>query len=200
MSLFDSLNLGSLKRKAEKAVKDAVQDAVKDVVNQAKNESHTFTFQTLPETLDELKALPEARLDTPFKTAALTICALCAYANSPEVGIDMLNFLKGPQPLSNRELQFLQDAFKDKKSVPFSYFKGAVPSNNYTPDKPYSVTFHTNPYSYQSEGYCMLHVKSGGADSERQVNLRKKGDQWFLWEHQQVMVGIRKSASEDPWA
>lgn len=186
MSIFDSL-------------KQTAKDAVKEVVNQATNEFQTFTFQALPESVDEMKALPEASLDTPFKTAALTVCALCAYAAAPEIGTDMLNFLKGPQPLSTQELAFLKDRFRDQKYVPFSYFKGAVPSNNYTPDQPFTITFHTNPYSYQNEGYCVLHVRSGGADSERQIKLRRKGDQWFLWE-QMVMVGIRKAASEDPWA
>ena len=190
MSIFDSL-----KQTAKKAMEDAVDSATQRL----SNEYVTFKFQALPESLDELKALPEATLDTPFKAAALTICALCAYSVAPEIGIDMLNFLKGPQPLSQLEISRLQDSVKQYKYVPFSYFKGATPANNYTPDKPFTITFHTNPYSYQSEGYCMLHVKSGGADSERQVKLRKKGNQWFLWE-QQVMVGIRKAAAEDPWA
>ena len=186
MSIFDSL-------------KQTATDVVKNVAQQATNESQTFTFQALPESVEEMKALPEASLDSPFKAAALTICALCAYAAAPEIGIDMLNFLKGPQPLSAYELSFLKDRFSDQKYVPFSYFKGATPANNYTPDQPFTVTFFTNSHSYENEGYCMLHVKSGGADSERQIKLRRKGDQWFLWE-QFVMVGIRKAAVDDPWA
>ncbi len=186
MSIFDSL-------------KQTAVDAAKNVVKNATNESQTFTFQALPESVEEMKALPEAALDTPFKAAALTICALCAYAAVPEIGISMLNFLKGPQPLSNYELSFLKDRFREQKYVPFSYFQGAKPENNYTPDQPFTVTFHTNPYSYDNDGYCVLYVKSGGADSDRQIKLRRKGDQWFLWE-QFVMVGIRKSAAEDPWA
>ena len=78
-----------------------------------------------------MKALPEATLDTPFKTAALTVCALCAYAAAPEVGKEMLNFLKGPKPLSPMEISFINDRFREVKYVPFSYFKGAVPENDY---------------------------------------------------------------------
>lgn len=195
MSMMDFL-----KHRATEAVKNTLKDAAKGVVNQAITESKTFTFQALPETLDEMKALSEARLDTPFKTAALTVCALCIYADNRETGIDMLNFLKGPQPLANREIQFFDDCFReDKKYVPISYFKGAVPKNNYTPDKPYSITFHTNTHSYETEGYCTLYVQSGGADSERMIKLRKKGEQWFLWE-QYVMVGIKAAKADDPWA
>ena len=42
-------------------------------------------------TVQELKALPEASMDTAFKTAALTILALCRYEQSPEDAIEMLN-------------------------------------------------------------------------------------------------------------
>ena len=194
MSMMDFL-----KHRATEAVKNTLKDVAKGAVNQAINESKTFTFQALPKSLEEMKALKEASLDTPFKTAALTVCALCAFADDQQVGIDMLNFLKGPQPLANRDIQFFTDCFRENKYVPISYFKGAVPKNNYTPDQPYSITIHTNTNSYQTEGYCTLWMKSGGADSERQIKLRKKGDQWFLWE-QFVMVGIRKAAADDPWA
>ena len=67
----------------------------------------SISFNELPKNLAQLQALPESSLDTPFKTAALTVCALCAYAANKDAGIEMLNFLKGPQPLSNLELQFL---------------------------------------------------------------------------------------------
>ena len=46
--------------------------------NVSGNQTVTFTFQALPESLAQMQALPEASLDTPFKTAALTVCALCA--------------------------------------------------------------------------------------------------------------------------
>lgn len=45
--------------------------------NNAAAGNETFTFAALPESLAQLQALPEATLDSPFKTAALTVCALC---------------------------------------------------------------------------------------------------------------------------
>ena len=187
MSIFDSL-------------KKTAADAVKGAVSNASNTSETFTFAALPESVEELKALPEASLDTPFKAAALTVCALCAYAAAPQIGTDMLNFLKGPQPLSVQEQQFLKDRFSDGKTyVPFSYFEGAKPENDYTPAEPFKITVSSNPYSFTDQGYATLHIKSGGADSARQVKLRQKGDQWFLWE-QFLLPDIRKPKSQDPWA
>ena len=161
--------------------------------------SFTFTFDALPES--EMQALPEASLDTPYKTAALTVCALCAYAAAPEIGKEMLNFLKGPAPLSPYEISFLSDRFRDGKHVPFSYFAGAVPSNDYTPSRPFSVTIFSNPYSFRSENRATLHLSSGGADNPRQIKLRLKPSEgkWYL-EEQMILVGIRDPKSSDPWA
>ncbi len=71
MGLFDKL-----KNTAASAVGGAVNNAAMSIGNK----SETFTFTALPESLAQMQALPEASLDSPFKTAALTVCALCAYA------------------------------------------------------------------------------------------------------------------------
>ena len=189
------------KRKSKKGKSGNAKNkkkATNSDINNSGNKSETFTFQSLPESLEELKELPEATLDTPFKTAALTLCALCAYSKDEEVGKEMLNWLKGPQPLSNAELQFLKERITGRTHVPFSYFAGAKPDNDYTPDEPFTLTISDNPYSYQNQNYAVMHLKSGGADSPRQIKLRKKGNQWFLWE-QFVLVDIRAPKSADPW-
>lgn len=186
MSIFDNL---------KKAAGEAVSSALRQ------GESREFTFAALPESVEELKALPEAELSSPFQTAALTVCALCAYAAAPEIGIDMLNYLKGPQSLSEKEKQFLKDRFRGGTHIPFSHFAGATPENNYTPSKPFRITVTADPHSYdqEAEGYVKLFIRSGGADSPRPVVLRRKGEQWFLWE-QLLMSGIRTPKSADPWA
>lgn len=163
--------------------------------------TETFTFASLPENLAQMQALPEAVLDDPYKTAALTVCAVCAYAENKNVGIEMLNWLRGPRPLGGVEIAFLDDRFRDGKTyVPFSYFKGATPENAYTPDVPYTVTIESNLYSDANEGYKKLFVKSSGADNAREIVLRRKGDgTWLLWD-QVLLVGIREPQSADPWA
>lgn len=186
------------KKRKSKTGKNKKKAVTNSDINNSGNKSETFTFQSLPESLDELKELPEAALDTPFKTAALILCALCAYSKDEEVGKEMLNWLKGPQPLSNVELQFFKERITGRTHVPFSYFAGAKPDNDYTPDEPFTLTISDNPYSYQNQNYAVMHLKSGGADSPRQIKLRKKGNQWFLWE-QFVLVDIRAPKSADPW-
>ena len=139
-------------------------------------------------------------MDTPFQTAALTICALCVYAADKEIGAEMLNFLLGPRPLNNVQISFLNDRFREGHHVPFSYFKGAVPENDYTPDTPFTITIEAGAYSDANEGYKKLYIKSGGADNPREIVLRMRGDgKWFLWE-QFLLVGIREAKSDNPWA
>lgn len=192
MGIFDKLKA---------AANSAVKGAVSNAVNNIGSKTETFTFTKLPECLAELQNMPEASLDSPFKTAALSLLALCAYGADKATGIEMLNFLRGPRPLSGAEIAFLDDRFRDDQwYVPFSYFKGATPDNNYTPTEPYTVEISSNPNSAVNEGYMTLWLRSGGADSPRQISLRMKGDgRWFLWE-QFIMVGIRQPKSQDPWA
>ena len=61
-------------------LKSTAQQAVNSAAQSAGNRRETFSFSALPESLAEMQALPEAGLDSPFKTAALTVLALCAYA------------------------------------------------------------------------------------------------------------------------
>ena len=159
-----------------------------------------FTFSALPESLTELQALPEAALKNPYQTAALTVCALCAYAADKKTGTEMLNWLRGPRPLSNFELSFLDDRLRDGKTyVPFSYFQGATPDNDYTPTSPFTLVTESNPTSDDVPGYFKITVRSGGADSPRSIQLRQKADgTWLLWE-QYLMADIRLPKSRDPW-
>ncbi len=160
----------------------------------------TITMTALPTTLAELQALPEAALQAPEQTAALTVAALCAYSRSPEDCYAMLDYLRGPRPLSTMEKQFIRDRFMDGRDyIPRSYFRGAVPTNQYTPDTPYVIDFTPSAAPFAEQGYCRLDVRSGGADSPRQITLRLKPStgQWFLWE-QSLLVQIRQP--DDPWA
>ena len=195
MGLLDNI-LNMVSGKAKEAAKDAADKAKKAV----ENKSVTFTFQELPTGLEALKALPEASLDSEYKTAALTVLGLIAYADNEAEGIAMLNFLKAPNELSTYEKQFIKERLEDKKYVPMSYLGGTKPENDYAPAKPYTIKVSSNPYSYENEGYAVLWLKSSGADSPREIKLRKKKDgTWALWE-QMILSDIRKPSSADPWA
>ena len=192
MSIFDKL-----KNTATSAVGSAVQSAVQSIGNKRE----TFTFAALPESLAEMQALPEADLDDPYKTAALTVCALCVYAADKDIGTEMLNWLRGPRPLNGADISFLNDRFRGGKTyIPFSYFAGATPENDYTPSQPYRITVESNHVSAAEQGYMKLFIPCGGADSPRPIKLRMRGDgKWLLWE-QYLLTDIRTPKSADPWA
>ena len=166
--------------------------------------SRTYTFNTLPQNLDALKAFPEADLTDPYAVAALTLAALTRYGTSSSDCFEMLNYLKGPESLSGYETSFIQERLAGKTYKPFSFFWGATPQNNYTPSRPYKVTVTSNQYSFTTDGeghrWCTMWVTSGGADNPRSIKLRKKEStgQWFLNDIQ-CLSDIRTPASDDPW-
>ena len=192
MGIFDKL---------KSTAKSAVNQAVSSAAQKIGSKRETFTFASLPESLAEMQALPEAALDTPFKTAALTVCALCAYAADKNVGTEMLNWLRGPRPLSGQDISFLNDRFRGNRTyIPFSYFAGAKPENDYTPTEPFSITIESNHTTDAEQGYAKLFIPCGGADSSRPIKLRMKGDgKWLLWE-QYLLTDIRQPKSSDHWA
>jgi len=168
-------------------------------------ESKSYSFPALPNNAEELLALPGVSFQDPFAVAALAVCAFNRFPESPDDCFAMVDALKGPQPLSGMDKAFIKDRFMDGKDyVPRSYFKGAVPDNDYTPDEPFTIAVKESVHSRDqfSQGYITLYLKSGGADSERPVTLRHKPstDEWFLWNHVGILADIRPPKSSDPWA
>lgn len=203
MGFFDSLKRqaeSALKREVSQGINKAVNNAVQSV-SKGRNRTETFTFSALPTNVAELQALPEASLDSAFKTTALTLAALCNYEHNHDTTIEMLNFLKGPAEVSGFEKQFIKEHLGSEGYKARSYFEGATPENSYKPDKPYKISVIENPYSFDNENWATLYVKSGGADNPRPMKLRRKPStgQWFLVEIQ-CLSDIRVPVEEDPWA
>lgn len=195
--------LDNLKNQAVQATRAAGIKTVGNFVSNSTNKTYKVTLPIIPANLTQLQSMPQADLTKPENTAALTVAAFCMYPIDKEACFEMLTFLHGPKGLSGYDKQFIADRFRDKDYVPRSYFGGATPQNNYEPAIPYTLTFFENPYSrdHIADGYLTLHIESGGADSARQIKLRKKGStgQWFLWE-QFILVDVRQPVSADPWA
>ncbi len=199
MGLFDSLKHmaeSTIKKEATKAVSNAVSS-----IGKGKNRSESFALQAFPQNIGELQTLPEASLDSPFKTAFLTLASLCLFKTNPDAMYEMLNFLKGPEEVSGYEKQFISERLHGKEYIPFSYFNGATPQNGYTPTQPITIEIYENPYSFDNENWATLWVKSGGADNMRSIKFRKKPStgQWFLNDIQ-CLSEIRLPAEADPWA
>ena len=162
-------------------LKNSAMDTVMTAATSIGNKNETFTFTSLPESLGEL---------------------LCAYAADRQIGQDMLNWLRGPRPLNGQDISFLNDRFRDGKTyLPFTYFVGSTPDNNYTPTQPYTIRVESNHVSGEEQGYMKLFIPCGGADDPRPIKLRQRGSdgKWFLWE-QYLLTGVRTPKAADPWA
>ena len=161
----------------------------------------TISFERIPATLDELKALPEASLKQPEFGAALFVAAMMNYKDDPATAISMLEFLKGPAGVSEYEKQFIKDRLSDgKEYVVRSYFAGTSPENDYTPSVPYSVTPERD-LSFEENGRARIFMKSSGADSPRMIKMRLKAStgEWFI-EEELILSDIRIPKNMDPWA
>lgn len=100
-----------------------------------------ITLNSLPKTLDELKAMPQAALTVPEEVAALTVAALALYPENPAETEKMLDFLRGPRPLNGIDKQFIRDRFRGKEYLMRSYLRfhtgkqlhtcAAVPSHRF---------------------------------------------------------------------
>lgn len=191
---------------SRKVMNNALKGADKlanQAINNIKQKKETFTFDRIPETVDELKALPQANLQNPFGVVALVILAMNNFNRDLDKCKEMLTFLKGPGTLMNQEISRMNDQLKGKDYLMRSYFEGTTPENNYKPTEPYKITVFDHPNSYDNEkdGYVTLWVKSSGSDSDRQVRLRKKQStgEWFLNE-EYLTPGIKTPQEADPWA
>ncbi|MBR0413178.1 MAG: hypothetical protein IJI47_06400 [Eubacterium sp.] len=166
------------------------------------NKSEVVTFDYLPKNVAELQPLAEQCFGSPFKMAALSVAVMMNYEADKGTTVEMINYLRGPRPLSPFDIQFLRDRLGGKMYVVRSYFNGTSVENDYTiPPAPFAIEVSDNPYSYQNEDYATLYLHSSGADNPRPVTLRLKPStgQWFLWEHT-FLADIRQPQSQNPWA
>lgn len=204
MSLMDKLlnqATHAIRTKAKQGLNSATNKVENKIVDAVTSKKETFTFEALPQTLEELKALKEAELKTPYQAAALAVVALCTYAKNPEITFEMLDFLNGPDSVSTYTRQFVSERLRDKTYLPFSFFEGATPQNEYTPAVPYKITVFSNSYSFNEENWGTIYVTSGGADNPRGIKVRRKPStgQWFVNDIQ-ILTDIRVPQSANPWA
>lgn len=198
--LFDKIK-NDATREIKKSINGVVDNTVKDIKKSASAKEVKFTFNSLPTTLEELKLLPESKLDTEFKTVALTLAVLCNFDKDKEATFEMLNYLKGPEPLSTFEKSQISERLTGKGYKSFSFFAGSTVENNYKPSTPYVISVFENPNSHTEENWATMWVKSAGADDMRSIKLRKKPStgEWFLNDIQ-CLSDIRIPASDDKWA
>ena len=157
------------------------------------------TFEQLPQTASDLESLMSVYPQSDARnTGAFLIASLVRYVDSPDDGMAMIDLLRGPRPMNDMDKSFLKDRLREKNYLPRSYFEGASPENDYTPDTPWTLMVFDDSMEAE-EGYLYIQVATTGADSKRRITLREKDGQYYLWSYSNVLTGIRLPASLDPW-
>lgn len=209
MGLFDSL-VSSARQTVTSSAKSSAYDGIRNekLVSAAeadgalKNDiilpvvTKKFTFSSLPSGISQMRALKEASLADPFAVAALCVAALVVCSEDLKSGVEMLNYLKGPDELTPRGIEFLRESFANGgRNLILSLFEGVKRGNTFRPSVPYSIRICENNHSrdWFTEGYISLCIKSAAAENRNIVTLRQKSssDKWFLWEFSSLLSGIK---------
>jgi len=212
MSILDTLlqKLGSTAQNAVTTginkVSSGISTGIDSLVSGAKRKASirkkNVTFRTLPQNVEEMKAMPAYDPKNEFAVAAFTVAALLRYTNAPGDGREMLDELNGPENVAIIDLQRMDEKIVGNEYMLRSYFKGASTSNDYAPTLPYTVEIWEYPNAREIDNYVYLYIPSGGADNPRQVQLRRKPStgEWFIWSFQGLLMDIRIPASADKWS
>ena len=164
-----------------------------------------ITYEKIIDSVEEMKSISK---ENEFEVAGLVVHALANYVNDREKSLDMIQVLmdENIQPMSNLFKSQIDDRMRQNNKAGYiakSYFEGSIPGNNYTPSMPLTIDVETNPYTYENQGYARMLLKSGGADSNRIITLRKtKDNRWLLYSDSimGLLADIRKPEEENPWA
>ena len=157
------------------------------------------TYHQLPQNQADMEALvAEYGREDERRVCAYFHAALVRYPDSADDCYDMLDVLRGPQPMSASEKSFMKERFSDKLYLPRTYFEGATPKNEYQPDEPWAIIIYDDPVR-PPDGYAYTMVASGGADNKRRIVMRIKDGQKYRWEYNGALLSVRLPASEDPW-
>ncbi|MCR5709297.1 MAG: hypothetical protein K6G79_02315 [Bacteroidales bacterium] len=165
---------------------------------QFKTPTATVTFTNVPSDFAEFSAVYENLLGkSTHGTAAMVPMAIELYARDAELGERCLNLLcNGPATVSQitgiLKQKFVPSSFSPENDsyiqryLPAALLKGAVPSNAYTPVKPYTVEMCPSPNGVKAAPLTggevtYLYILAGGWDTfQRAVDIfLKDGDDHY---------------------
>lgn len=147
----------------------------------------TVTLNRLPTDFAAFKKLYDTAAVEPQGAAALFVVALGLYRDNPDEGERAIaytlfdKFADNAEKIPPMERSFLKQKLLNTDSyaqpyIPNAYFQGAVPSNGYTPSKPYTVNVVVNaaqsyqPLSRAQAFVIPLKLKTYGKDWNNNPN------------------------------
>ena len=152
--------------------------------------SKTVRFDRLPANTRDISAINRNIFSSPYDVAAMTVAVMCNYGTDAEETVRMLEWLRGGRSYGFLELKSLKDRLRDRPYAPLSYFSGALPSNGYQPDRPYSVEVYSTGSSYIDDDCVRLFIASSGSPSVGSVTLKSDDYRWFL-RKEDLLSGVK---------
>ena len=142
----------------------------------------------LPELRGEYGEAVRPYLADPYMVAALTVETLEAFSADRERCFRQLALLRGPLRLLPRDRETLRQALEHKSWLPRSYYEGAVPENGYTPASPRTVVCEESPLAALDVDILRVELRCGGDPLPRSINLRKRGDEYYIWDYANLLI------------
>ena len=178
---------------------DPIEKGKVDITVEEIENGKRITFSKMLTSAADLQQLD---LTDQYQSVCAIVFALAAYEDSPTSSKEMLEYINGPEDVSEYDIDFIKNQIEQYPYVMRSYFDGTSPQKDYE-IKNISISVYNDNQSIE-EGYARFWLESSGADNKRSVMLRLKAstEQWFLFSdtYKGLMAGIRKPASEDKWA
>lgn len=192
-------------------VPQQVNEQITGVINESEyNEAEsitTITINSMPDNLNDFLALQSQIGNTPQGGVAMMILAMRIYQKDAIVGRMCLS-ATSTDPLvsdstaegsyngkiiNSASISRLTENMKSYPYLPLIYFKGAAPTNSYTPSgPPYVLNMFTNPYCYASGSDGLVRIKlfveTLGADSARPASVKKVGGIYKITEYSSLYL------------
>ena len=183
--------------------KNSDQQLIDDVIGidvKENEEGKTLTFSRMLVSVDDLKQLD---ITDEYQSVCAIIFTLARFEDDKDVSKQMLEYINGPEDVSDFDIDFMKNQIKQYPYVIRSYFDNTSPEENYEV-KEVSITIKENLYSRDENDYVKLWLHSSGADFDRSVMLRKKEStgEWFLFSdtYKGLMASIRIPTDENKWS
>lgn len=164
-------------------------------------------INSLPDTLESFTALRDKLSSTPQGGAACFVVANAIYVTNKDLGLQCITLctdiyhigdappnsvnVKGKIINKSKQMDLDMRVFS-KPFLARSYFDGANPDNNYTPNTPLSISIYRQPIDTEQNNRLKLFVVCGGADTARPITLSKNSAGiWKAYEFSSLQVGCR---------
>ena len=176
-----------------------------DASTYKEGETRVVKFDRLPVTLTRFMEAQEQVSHIPEGAAAMFIVALrvrqlypdeglkCLISAASETGVGKYETHEGEtyDGYTLYNLDRLDEQIDRYPRMPYAYYKGATPENNYEPDVPYIIEFPKSGSATQPTG-LKLFVATEGADSDRPISLVLDEDGlWRAYEWSTILMGLK---------